>query len=103
MLKVEEKPLEPARSQRISQWLLKPELNELLDHLSACDARLSAEAANLLTDLNNPNRLEEAKARAEEANAVRDMIDRLSVMRDPDYKFHRWTITPMPNSTTNPT
>lgn len=102
MLHIEEKPIEPAKATRVTQWLVKPECGELLEHLSSLDARLSAEAANILTDATNGNRIEEAKARADEAQFVREMLNKLVSMRNPDYKFHRWTVSAVPTSTIQP-
>lgn len=95
MLNIQEFPLPEAVAIRIRKWLGAEGASDFMAWLVTLDALLTAEAGNLLlASAEDPSKVDEARAKANEAAEIRRFIERINKARTKDFQFERCEITP---------
>jgi len=101
MLNIQPIALPEVVANSIRKWLGADGAADFMQWLVTLDAILTAEAGNLLLQAaEDPSKVDEARAKADEAAEIRRFIERINKARTKDFQFEQCEIAPVTVSQT---
>lgn len=103
MLNIQKFPLNQPAAERIRRWLGADGAADFMAWLVTLDAVLTAEAGNLMLESSgNESAVDDARAKAKEADEIRRFIGRINLARTKEFQFERCEITVATNEMNQP-